>query len=159
MKMRVPLQRARGFTMIELIIVISLVGILAAVGASRMGGNDQLKARAFVNDMGQVLSAGQRMAVAQRRTVYAQLVVNPGSLKLCFDAACTQPVAAASGDETVLRAPTGMALQTSSTAFYFDGIGRPSLAAPLTLSLLAADGSAFLMGVTLQAETGHVDTF
>ncbi len=150
---------ARGFTMIELIIVISLIGILAAVGASRLGGNDELKARAFVNDMGQVLSAGQRMAVAQRRTVYAQLVVNPGSLTLCFDAACTQPVAAAPGGETVLRAPSGMALQTSSTAFFFDGIGRPSVAAPLTLSLLAADGSALLMGVTLQPETGYVATF
>jgi MSHA pilin protein MshC len=150
---------ARGFTVIELIIVISLIGILAAVGASRLGGNDELKARAFVNDMGQVLSAAQRMAVAQRRTVYAQLVVNPGSLKLCFDAACTQPVAAAPGDVTELRAPTGMALQTSSTAFNFNSIGRPSLATPLTLSLIAADGTALLMGVTLQAETGYVATF
>ena len=150
---------AHGFTMVELIVVISLIGIVAGIGASRLFSSDDLKARAFANELAQVLSAGQRMAVAQRRTVYAQLVTSPGSLRLCLDAACTQPLAPAPGEPTPLAAPAGMGLQSSSTAFNFDGLGRPSFATALTLTVLAADGSSTAMGVTLQPETGHVATF
>jgi prepilin-type N-terminal cleavage/methylation domain-containing protein len=154
-----PARCDRGFTMVELIIVISLIGILAAVGAGRLFGSDELKARAFANQLAQVLSAGQRMAVAQRRTVYAQVVASPGSLQLCLDAACTTPVAPAPGDAPLVSAPDGMGLQAASTAFSFDGLGRPSFGAALTLTVLAADGSSTAMGVTLQPETGHVATF
>ena len=151
--------KLRGFTMVELIVVISLIGILAGISASRLFGNDELKARAFANELAQVLAAGQRMAVAQRRTVYVQLVIAPGSLRLCLDAACATPVAPAPGDPTPLAAPAGMGLQTASTAFSFDGMGRPSLGTALTLTVLAADGSSTSMGVTMQPETGHVATF
>jgi MSHA pilin protein MshC len=149
----------RGFTMVELIVVISLIGILGTIGAARLFSSDDLKARAFANALAQTLSAGQRMAVAQRRTVYAQLVTAPGSLRLCLDAACTLPVAPAPGDADTLAAPAGMGLQTASAAFSFDGLGRPSLVGALTITVLAADGSSTAMGVTLQPETGHVAAF
>jgi len=149
----------RGFTMVELIVVISLIGIVAAFGAGRLFSSDALKARTFANSLAQVLSAGQRMAVAQRRTVYAQVVASPGALRLCLDAACTMPVAPAPGDANELAAPGGMGLQAASTAFHFDGLGRPSFTTALTLTVLAADGSSLSMGVTLQPETGHVTTF
>ena len=145
--------------MVELIVVISLIGIVAGIGASRLFSNDDLKARAFSNELAQVLAAAQRMAVAQRRTVYAQVVASPGSLRLCLDAACTLPVAPAPGDSAALTAPAGMGLQSASSAFNFDGLGRPSLASALTLTVLGADGSSTSMGVTLQPETGHVATF
>jgi MSHA pilin protein MshC len=145
--------------MVELIVVISLIGILGAIGGARLFSSNDLKARAFANSLGQVLAAGQRMAVAQRRTVYAQVVAAPGTLRLCLDAACTTPVAPAPGDATDLVAPAGMGLQTASTAFNFDGLGRPSIVSALTLTVLAADGSSTAMGVTLQPETGHVATF
>lgn len=145
--------------MVELIVVISLIGILGTIGASRLFSSDDLKARAFANALAQTLSAGQRMAVAQRRTVYAQLATAPGSLRLCLDAACTTPVAPAPGDADTLAAPAGMGLQSASTAFSFDGLGRPSLVAALTITVLAADGSSTAMGVSLQPETGHVAPF
>ena len=73
--------------------------------------------------------------------------------------ACTQPLAPSPGEPTPLAAPAGMGLQSASTAFNFDGLGRPSIATALTLTVLAADGSSTAMGVTLQPETGHVATF
>ena len=149
----------RGFTMVELIVVISLIGILGTIASARLFSSDDLKARAYADALAQVLSAGQRMAVAQRRTVYAQIVTAPGSLRLCLDAACTLPVPPAPGDATELTAPAGMGLQTASTAFNFDGLGRPSIVAALTVTVLAVDGSSMAMGVTLQPETGHVAAF
>ena len=145
--------------MVELIVVISLIGILGTIGGSRLFSSDDLKARAFANALAQTLAAGQRMAVAQRRSVYAQLGTTPGTLRLCLDAACTLPVAPAPGDPETLAAPTGMSLQAASTAFNFNGMGRPSIVAALTITLLAADGSTTAMGVTLQPETGHVAPF
>jgi MSHA pilin protein MshC len=145
--------------MVELIVVISLTGILAAVGSSRFFSSDTLQSRAFANSLAQVIAAGQRMAVAQRRTVYAQLAASPGALRLCLDAACTLPVAPAPGDPTELLAPAGMGLQSNSASFEFDGLGRPSIASLLTVTVLAADGSSTAMGLTMQPETGHVATF
>ena len=145
--------------MVELIVVITLIGILGTIGAARLFSSDELKARAFANALAQTLAAGQRMAVAQRRAVYAQLGTVPGSLRLCLDAACATPVAPAPGDDNTLAAPAGMGLQSASTAFNFDGLGRPSIATALTITVLAADGSTLAMGVTLQPETGHVAPF
>ena len=96
---------------------------------------------------------------ADAPSLEAQLVTAPGSLRLCLDAACTTPVAPAPGDSTPLSAPAGMGLQAATTAFNFDGLGRPSITSALTLTVLAADGSSTAMGVTIQPETGHVATF
>lgn len=158
LKAPVP-RRARGYTLVELIVVIMLIGIVSSVAASRLFGSNDLKARAYANSLAQVLAAGQRIAIAQRTTLYARVATAPGGLSLCLDLACTRPVAPAPGDDAVLAAPAGMGLQASTTAFSYDSLGRPSFGTALTLTVLASDGSSTGMGVTVQPETGHAAAF
>jgi len=136
-------RRIRGFTLTEMVIVLVMAGILAAVVIPQFSPQ-QTNASWFYEQVKSGVRYAQRQAVAQRRTVY--VVMNASTVSLCYDSGCSSPVNNfATGAAYTLTAPSGVTL--APLTFSFNGLGQPS-AAPT----FAVGGST----ITVTAETGYV---
>lgn len=158
--MRVP-QRARGagFTMVELIVVMILIGILGAVGASRFFLRTGFDTGAFAEQLRVMLRYGQKLAIAQNRNVY--VVGSLSGAALCYANALPCPAAqivpapaGGNSGSTATRAfcvsgnayaanwycegvPAGVTMTPvagSMSTFYFNGLGKPYLPGDLPAS-------------------------
>ena len=144
---RHPLASARGFTLLELITVIVILGILAAVAAANFN-QKSIDESWFLEQVKSALRYAQKSAIAQRRLIY--VIVNANQLLLCYDPGpvCASPVSTlTSAGAFKLTPPSGVILAASSSPFSFDGLGRASAAVTLTVN-----GRP----VTVVAETGYV---
>ncbi len=146
---------ARGFTLVELIVVMAVVGVLAAVVGPRMTENAPFSARAAGDAVASALRSAQRTAVAQRATVYVQVVAAAGTVALCADAGCVNPITAPDGAATWAQAASGLRFNADAS-FSVNAFGQPSFAAVYTVHVLYADGSDSGRGAQMQPETGYV---
>jgi len=133
----------RGYTLMELVLVLVISGILAAIVIPQFNPREVDASWYFEKSKAAVRYA-QRQAVAQRRPVY--VVVGAASIQLCYDAGCASPVSDfGTGAPYVAAAPSGVAL--TPVTFSFNGLGQPS------------GGTTFSVGafsLTVIAETGYV---
>lgn len=83
------MRRARGFTMVELIVVIVLIGIIAAVGIPKLMSDNSTAASAFGNQVVSALRYASRSAVAHRRLVCAKVEVRQVTLQIARSANAT----------------------------------------------------------------------
>ncbi|HEY8606812.1 MAG TPA: prepilin-type N-terminal cleavage/methylation domain-containing protein [Noviherbaspirillum sp.] len=139
----------RGFTLVELVMVLVILGILAVFVLPRLGGVNEFRDRAFADEALSMLRHAQKQAIAQNTAVFVRL--DGTSIALCHDADCAQPVIAPgsrnSGSAETLAAcgnstswycaavPAGVSYTAanaggasyvaSAARFYFDGLGRP----------------------------------
>lgn len=127
-----PLQRrARGFTLIELIVVIVLLGILAVYAAPRMFDMNTFNSRGFHDETLALLRYAQKTAIAQRRTVCVTFTTNSATLTMASAAAttnCATPVGMTGTTQVTAKANVNYgtsALPAAPTAFNFDGLGQP----------------------------------
>lgn len=77
---------ARGFTLVELVAVMVVLGILAAMGTARFMARKSFDVDAFADGARSMLRFGQKVAIAQNRAVYVRL--SSPTIALCYDAAC-----------------------------------------------------------------------
>ena len=140
-----------GFTLLELITIIVIVGILALVAVPRFGTGGSFDSRGFYDKSAAIVRFAQKTAVAWRRPVFVCVTatqVTAGPATGC-GTPLTNPVTNGLAQET---APSGVTLNV--TEFSFDGLGRPSAAATITFtSTIAGDPPRT---ITVAAETGHV---
>lgn len=174
----------RGFTLVELVVVIVVLGILGAVAAGRLIDRNATDGVTYADDVGALLRHAQKVALAQNRDVWVRL--NSSGIALCYSAACPvggrviAPSGSNSGSATTAAAcrisvtdpdtawaceapPPGIVMATTAS-FYFDAVGKPFAAADAsptavsTFSTLAVSvtGGTTPRSITVEAETGYV---
>jgi MSHA pilin protein MshC len=142
----------RGFTLVELVMVMMIAGVLATVAAPRMIDRSAFQTRGGAAEVRTALRYAQKLAMAKNREV---CVMTAGTgLTLNFNptmttgAACSQPVIRpGEGNPYVVTLPVAL---TAGVAFRFDRQGRPS---PNVAVNLTVGGSVL---ITVERETGYV---
>lgn len=143
--------RSSGFTLLELIVIIAIVGILAVVALPRLQ-DEGFKQRAFHDETLAALRYAQKAAIAQRRTVCVTANASGLALTIANTAGsnvCNTNLAGPSGGSPfTVTAPSGVNYASAST-FHFTSLGQPSAAQTFQVSGVADS-------ITVEAETGYV---
>ena len=149
-----------GFTLIELIMVIVLMGVLAVFAGPKIFNSDDFNARGFHDETLAFLRYAQKTAIAQRRTVCVTFSGNTSaSLRIASAAAtpsCNTDLRGPKGDNPgTITAKAGVAYSAAPGNFNFDGLGQPvdstgALVATQTIQI----GNA--ANVMVEAGTGFV---
>src|SRR5262245_40129100 len=127
-----------GFTMVELVVVIVVLGIMAAVITPRFMGRASFDSRGFYDQAKETVRMAQKIAIAERASATAPktliFVVSSGTgIRVCRDGACAATVLnPATGAPLAVSAPAGVT--PSTVTISFNALGQPSAAATIALN-------------------------
>jgi MSHA pilin protein MshC len=144
----------RGFTLVELVVVMVLMAVITAVGMSRFVDRQPFAVQGVADQLVSGLRLAQATAIAQRRTLYLQLGATPASLAVCLDAGCTQPLAPPGGGNW-LTETQGVVL-AAALNYSIDGTGAPSFGAAQTVQVSSSDNTINAPPITIEPLSGHV---
>lgn len=145
-----------GFTMIELVMVMVLAGILAIAVIPRFADKSVFETRGFFDQSIAMLRYAQKVAIAQRTTVFVNVDAASSSMCLTYvaDTGCTSLVNTVTNPANQQRfritAAAGVTM-AASTSFSFSPLGKPSAAQSISMS-----GNGANQTITVEAETGYV---
>lgn len=143
----------RGFSLVELILVMVIAGIIAAVAVPRLVGRNSFDSRGFTDQLAATVRFAQKLAIAQRRDVFVRFTATHATL--CYNAAGACVAAPGPGGEKpyTVSAPGGVTIASPVASLAFDAVGRPvGIAAPLAIQV---NGSG-AHHVWVERETGYV---
>jgi MSHA pilin protein MshC len=160
-----PLTRSAGFTFTELIVILLVIGILAAVAIAKLTNINVIQERSEYDKIVSALQYARNTAVAQRR--YACVGITATAVSLTLDPNPPESTASPFGGtcpfSTLLALPSAdptpscasnqtcvksTSITTSSANFQFDPRGRASAQVVITVSGFPA--------ITVEGETGYV---
>ncbi|MCS3904486.1 MSHA pilin protein MshC [Methylohalomonas lacus] len=139
----------KGFTLIELVVIILIVGILAAFVVPRLNISDY-REQGFIKQSLATLRYAQKQAIASGCNVQVDVSASGCNLNMqasapnCNATALTNPITSSPDFCLDSGAPAG---STFAAPFTFDNIGRPS-----------GGAKQFVLGgstIRVEAETGY----
>ena len=153
-----------GFTIVELVAVMVITGIIAAIAAPRFIGVDAFDARGSYSTLVSALRYAQKTAIAQRTTVCASVDAATKNVTLTYRAS---PDCNAASTGTVVDPATQAAYSKNLSknvtvvapvsTVGFDGLGRPVPNATATFTVKnAVVTTESTRTITVEADTGYV---
>jgi MSHA pilin protein MshC len=144
---------ASGFTVVELVVTIGIVGLLAAITAPRFMGASGFQSRGFYDSAKSVVRFAQKTAIAWRKDVF--VCVTATAVSAGTAAGCATPIVnPVTGNALSATAPSGVTLTTA--AFSFDSAGRPNPNAAVTITLTSTIADDPVRQIVVERETGYV---
>lgn len=144
----------RGFTLVELVVTIVILGIMAVTVLPRFFDRRDYDARAFLDQTAAALRYAQKAAIAQRRTVCVAFTANSVTLTIRSTAgagACDTPLGGPKGSPYTVTAPGKAKFNPVPANLSFDAAGRPSAFASIIITI---EGLA--TPLIVEEETGYV---
>lgn len=168
------MSRQRGFTMVELVVIMILIGVLAAIGIPRLMGSNTTATLVFGEQVVNAVRHAHKTAIARRRLVCLTLAGGSVTLRIrqspgvpaAGAAACTLGAGVSdteynsSNDSTV--AGRGSFEGAAAIALFFQPDGNITRdaagSAPVTPNdqLQIMDGGVAQRTIRIEGTTGHV---
>ena len=150
-------KRATGFTLVELVVTIAVVGVLAVAALPKLGNLTGFDSLGYFDHTRSMVRLAQKAAIGRRHLVFVEFNGGDNTFKICGtpnDSTCS--CGSALTLPTALRSrPSGVTLSATTDAFCFDSAGRP-----LTTGLAsAATNTVTVVGdatrtYVIESETG-----
>jgi MSHA pilin protein MshC len=151
--------RAVGFTLVELVVAIGIIGLVAAIIGPRFVGRDTFAARGFFDQATQTVRYAQKISVASRKVVF--VCVTSTSISASLTAGCAPPlVNPATGAALTVNAPSGVTIVGADFSFTAPTAtqagGQPSTFALVDIRLDSTVPGDPERHIYVERETGYV---
>lgn len=147
----------RGFTLMELVMVIVLLGLLSIVALPRFGATEAVRTAAFRDEVVAAMRYARSTAISHRRLVCADVSTSAVTLRIAAAnpaVACTHSLPGTDGNAAFARSAASLITSGTGT-IHFQPAGTVGPAAGGTGNIVIAIRDE--QAVTIVGKTGHVE--